>query len=114
MTLGATGTMGTKFQMSERFGTFPAEGAIAAQFRITEVQSAYDLRGLVVFDFTGVRNINASFTNALLVPLIERHGEAALKKLKFHGCNPVVRLMIEGALSLGLERAASHRNREFA
>jgi hypothetical protein len=63
---------------------------------------------------TGVRNVNSSFANALIVPMIEQHGEEALKKLRFHGCNSVVRVLVESALTLGLERTSADGKRELA
>ena len=66
-----------------------------------------------MLDFADVRNINSSFANALIVPLIEQHGEEALKKLRFHGCNAVVRVMIESALILGVERSRESAKREL-
>jgi len=35
--------------------------------------------------------------------LVAQHGSEALHKLKFRNCNPVVRVMIESALGLGLD-----------
>jgi len=91
--------------LAERFGTFLAEGALAAEFRLREIEPFFHTYDCIVLDFSGVRNVNSSFANALLVPLIEQHGSEALGKLRFHGCNPIVRVMIEGALALGLQRA---------
>jgi hypothetical protein len=58
--------------------------------------------------------MNSSFANALIVPLIEQHGDEATTKLRFHGCNGIVRVMIEGALTLGFERAHKAGHREPA
>lgn len=56
-----------------------------------------------------MRGVNSSFANALIVPLFAQHGPVALQKLRFRHCNPVVKLMLESALTLGLE--AAHCNK---
>ena len=48
---------------------------------------------------------NSSFVNALVAALLEQHGEAVLTKLVFKGCNPVVRVLVEGAIDLGLQKS---------
>jgi hypothetical protein len=103
--------MGRVFQMAPLFGAFPAEGCHAASFRLREVEPCFDAQDEIVLDFTGVRIVNSSFANALIVPLLEQRGETALKKLLFRGCSPVIRVMIEGALSLGLQRANENGHR---
>jgi hypothetical protein len=42
--------------------------------------------------------------NALLSGFIEQHGPQVLDRLVFQGCNPVVRVLVESAISLGLEK----------
>ncbi len=107
--------MNLELNLAKDFGTFLAEGALAAAYRLQRIEPFYHAYGEIVLDFTGVRNINSSFANALISPLVEQHGgEAALTKLRFCGCNAVVRVMIESALALGLERATVHSKREIA
>jgi hypothetical protein len=106
--------MKLELNLAKDFGTFLAEGALAAAYRLQRIEPFYHTYGEIVLDFTGVRNINSSFANALITPLIDQHGEAALGKIRFRGCNAIVRVMIEGALALGLERAARHSKREIA
>lgn len=59
----------------------------------------------VVLDFTRVRNANSSFINALVAGTIEQHGQSVLTKLVFKGCNAVIRVLVESAIELGLEKA---------
>jgi hypothetical protein len=105
--------MSKVLKLADTFGSFVAEGALAAAYRLEQIEPFFDAYPEIVLDFTDVRNINSSFANALIVPLIEQHGEDALKKLRFHGCNAVVRVMIESALSLGLERLRESARREL-
>ena len=100
--------------LKDIFGTFLAEGAFAAAYRLQHFEPLYEAYDVIVLDFNGVRNINSSFANALIAPLVEQHGEAALAKLRFRGCNAVVRVMIESALALGVERAARLAKQEIA
>lgn len=103
-----------ELKLADEFGTFLAEGARAAAYRLAHVEPFYHTYDMLVLNFSGVRNINSSFANALIVPLLEQHGEEALKKLRFQGCNAVVRVMIESALTLGLERSQESGRRELA
>jgi hypothetical protein len=106
--------MKLELSLAQNFGTFLAEGALAAAYRLQHIEPFYHAYEEIVLDFSGVRNINSSFANALIAPLLEQHGEEALKKLRFQGCNAIVRVMIESALSLGIERSANHGKRELA
>lgn len=48
---------------------------------------------------------NSSFINALITGLIVDHGEEVVEKLKFHGCLPTVRVLVQTAVDLGLLKA---------
>lgn len=101
--------MNRELHLGPKFGTFLAEGALAAEFRLGEIEPYFHAYERITLDFTGVRNANSSFVNALIVPLVEAHGEETLRKLRFKSCNPVVRVLIESALSLGLEKVRERR-----
>lgn len=96
--------MNHELHLAQKFGTFLAEGALAAEFRLREIEPFFHAYETITLDFGGVRNVNSSFANALIVPLIEAHGREALRRLRFQHCNPIVRLMIESALTLGLQK----------
>jgi anti-anti-sigma regulatory factor len=97
--------MNHELHLAPTFGSFLAEGARAAEFRLREIEPFYHTYETITLDFTGVRNVNSSFANALLVPVFETHGREALKKFRFQNCNPIVRIMIESALTLGLQKS---------
>jgi anti-anti-sigma regulatory factor len=63
-----------------------------------------DHREEIVLDFSGVRNANSSFINALVTGIVEQHGQRVLDQLVFKGCNPVVRVLVESAIELGLHK----------
>jgi len=94
-----------ELSISAEFGPQLAEGALAARFREQQIEPYLPLCEQVVLDFTHVRNANSSFINALIVGTIEEHGETVLTKLVFKGCNSVVRVLVESAIELGLEKA---------
>lgn len=91
--------------LAEDFGPRLADGAEASAYRHTRIDPYVGLCEEMVFDFTGVRTANSSFVNALLAALLEHHGESVLAKIIFKGCNPVLRVLVEGAIDLGLQKA---------
>jgi hypothetical protein len=93
--------MSKELKLADTFGTFLAEGALAAAFRLQHIEPFFHAYEEIVLDFEGVRNVNRSFANALIGPLVEQYGEVALAKLRFRHCNAIV----EGALTLGLQKA---------
>jgi hypothetical protein len=97
--------MNRELHLEPKFGTFLAEGTLAAEFRLREIEPAFHTFDVTTLDFTGVRNANSSFVNALIVPVVETNGPEAIERLRFKGCNPIVRVMVESALTLGLQRA---------
>lgn len=96
--------MKLELSLAEEFGTHLADGAAAAAFRMARIEPYVGLCSEVVLDFSGVRHANSSFVNALITGLLEQHGRDVLKVLVFQGCNPVVRVLVEGAISLGLQK----------
>jgi STAS-like domain of unknown function (DUF4325) len=98
--------MKLELPISEDFGHHLADGSLAAEYRIRRIEPYLNLCPEIVIDFTHVRTANSSFVNALITPLIEHHGEPLLKQLVFKGCAPLVRVLVEGAIDLGLEKRA--------
>lgn len=97
--------MKLELPLAQTFGSFLAEGALAAAYRLQQIEPFFHIYDEIVLDFSGVRNINSSFANALISPVVEQHGDEALRKLRFRNCNAIVRVLVEGALSLGVQRA---------
>ena len=91
--------------LAEDFGPRLADGAEASQYRHARIEPYVAICDEMELDFTGVRSANSSFVNALLAAIFEHHGEAALQKFVFKGCNPLVRVLVEGAIDLGLQKA---------
>jgi hypothetical protein len=93
-----------ELSLSEDFGTHLADGSKAASYRMARIEPYVELCDQVVIDFTGVRHANSSFVNALVAGLIEQRGREVLKVLVFKGCNPVIRVLVDGAIALGLHK----------
>lgn len=96
--------MKLELHLAQEFGSLLADGALAAEFRMGRLDPYADICEEIVLDFTGVRSANSSFVNALVSGFIEQHGPKGLDLLVFQGCNPVVRVLVESAISLGLEK----------
>ncbi len=96
--------MKQELSLSSDFGVHLADGAAAAAYRATRIEPYVGICDEVVLNFTGVRHANSSFINALIAGVVEQHGQDVLKVLVFKGCNPVVRVLVEGAISLGLQK----------
>lgn len=92
-------------QLSDEFGSFCANGEKAAEFRFRTIEPYLQLHEEVVLDFQGIRNMNSSFANALIAPLVGNNPREVVGKLRFQNCTPVVRVLVESAIALGMERS---------
>ncbi|MBJ7390703.1 MAG: STAS-like domain-containing protein [Chthoniobacterales bacterium] len=88
--------------IAEEFGTIAANGEAAIAFRNRNIDPYLSFCDNIVIDFSGVRSANSSFVNALVTGLVEDGGEAVLSKLVFKGCNPMLQVLVESAVHLGL------------
>ncbi len=92
--------------MVEIFGPRLADGDRAASYRLEYINPAAAAGIEMVFDFRGITNANSSFINALLTALFEERGGEILDRIEFVGCRPAVRVLVESAIALGLQKAA--------
>jgi hypothetical protein len=93
-----------ELNIAEELGTHLADVTKALVFCDERIAPGVTMNAEIVVDFTGVRHGNSSFVNGLLTGLIEEHGEALLEKMTFRGCNPLLRVLVEGAIALGIEK----------
>ncbi len=84
------------------FGRTASDGELAYAFRLKELNRCYANSEQITLDFTNFRMSNSSFMNALIAPYFAEHGEKALEKFSFKGCRGTVKVLVEGAVSLGL------------
>jgi hypothetical protein len=96
--------MKLELNLAEAFGPRVSDGERAAEFRMGRMDPYASLCTEIELDFTGIRIANSSFVNALVSGFIEQHGPQVLDRLVFKGCNPVVRVLVESAISLGVEK----------
>jgi anti-anti-sigma regulatory factor len=97
-----------RIQLSTEFGTFLADGEKAAAFRFSRIDPYVHSHDQIILDFEGVRNVNSSVANALIANLVSQSAEV-LPKLLFANCNPRIRVSVESALALGMERLRQKR-----
>lgn len=97
--------MVTEFRMCDEFGRICANGDKAFDFMKERVVPALEHGDTIVFDFSGVRSINSSFSNALFGKMIAIRGKALLDQLRIVHCNESVKPIIESALYLGLQHS---------
>lgn len=100
--------MTLRVQLSTEFGTFLADGEKAAAFRFSRIDPYVHSHDQIILDFEGVRNVNSSVANALIANLVSQSPEV-LPKLLFANCNPRIRVSVESALALGMERLRQKR-----
>lgn len=86
------------------FGPHLADGTAAASYRMSRIEPYIGLCSEIVLDFSGVRNANSSFINALVAGIVEQHGRDVLAKLTFKGCSPVIKVLVQAAIDLGLRK----------
>jgi hypothetical protein len=96
--------MKLELSLAETFGASLADGAKAVEFRMGRIDPYVDICTEIILDFTGIRNANSSFMNALIAGLIEQHGHRVLKLLVIKGHNPAIRVLVETAVALGLHK----------
>ena len=96
--------MKMELKLADELGTHLADGAKAVAFRMVRIDPYVGMNADIVLNFTDVRHSNSSFVNGLLTGLIEEHGETLLEKMTFRGCNPLLRVLVEGAIALGIEK----------
>ena len=71
-----TGSMNiNSINMYSHFGSFCADGGRALSFLNHTITPMVDLDHKIILDFEGVRNMNASFSNALFGNLTRRYGK---------------------------------------
>ncbi len=92
-----------KLQVFDLFGAFCVDAALATQVRSERVDIFLDAADQIIFDFEGVRNMNSSFCNALIANLLARYPEC-LSRIKFANCRSNLKVLIQSAVDLGLER----------
>lgn len=98
--------MNTTIRLSERFGSFLLNGDQANLLRFTEIEPKVSMGTIVEIDFDGVTNMTSSFCNALVATLVAHHPVDFAQKVRFKNCDPLIREMILGAVTIGRREAA--------
>ena len=93
-----------RFNIAQDLGAHLANGEAAAEYSLTQVEPHLAHMESIVLDFAGVRNANSSFMNALISGIVERHGDGVLSRLVFKNCTPVLSVLVNSAIDLGLQK----------
>jgi hypothetical protein len=96
--------MRLELPIARDLGSHLADGFAAADYRRGRIDPYVDICAEIVIDFRGVRTANSSFVNGLVAGLIEQHGPEILRRVIFRGCNPVLHVLVEAAIELGLSK----------
>jgi len=92
--------------LAEDFGPQLADGGQALEYRIGRIDPYVEICSEITLDFSSVKRANSSFVNALVAGLVEHKGESVLKMLVFKNCNPPIKVLVESAIDLGLQKSA--------
>ena len=95
-----------ELHLRDEFGPRLSDGSEAYRYRVSKIDPYLALCDQVVLDFTGIRNANSSFVNALISGLLEQHGGETLGKLVFKGCLPTIQVLVQSAVDLGITKHA--------
>jgi len=94
------------FKMCQIFGAVCGDGTNAIHFLQTSVLPAFAESEVVEFDFSGVRVLNSSFSNALFGNLVKTKGQNVLKSIKITQTTEFVRAEVRSGILYG----AKHLN----
>ena len=96
--------MKLELSLADDLGTHLADGCEAVEYRVGRIDPYIDICERIILDFSRVRTANSSFTNGLIAGLVEHHGERVLRIVIFKGCNPLIQVLVQAAIDLGLEK----------
>lgn len=92
------------FKMCQIFGAVCGDGTNAVNFLKTSVLPALAESDVVEFDFTGVRVLNSSFSNALFGNLVKTKGQDVLKSIKITQATDFVRSEVRSGILYGAKK----------
>ena len=96
--------MKLELSLLETFGSHLADGSEALNYRVAQIDPYVSISDQIVLDFSGIRNANSSFINALVAGLISQHGTSIMEILSFKGCNPLIKILVGAAVDLAFQK----------
>lgn len=84
-------------------GDFAEDKDAAARLRKRDLLPTLAAGNSIELDFRGVTLTTQSFIHALISEALRLHGEPALERISFKGCEPAVRDIIETVVQYVLE-----------
>ncbi|MBO5254871.1 MAG: STAS-like domain-containing protein [Opitutales bacterium] len=88
-------------KMSDKFGTFLSNGAVANEFSSKEVLPVITTGGTIVIDMSNVENMTDSFGNALIANLVANYSTEFFNNVKFANCSDTMKTLVMLAIKFG-------------
>lgn len=97
----------TQIDMQSQFGEFCARGDSAVRLLKCHVYPNVGSGSKIVFNFSGVRNMNSSFSNALFANLVRKYGVGVLDQVEIVSAKPNIKKEIVSSFALAKSRIKS-------
>lgn len=88
--------------LSNYFKEFCSDGEESYRFLVEVVIPEFEKNEKISFDFSGIRNMNSSFSNALFANLIRKRGSDIINRISFSNCGENIKILISTSLSMGI------------
>ena len=102
------------YGMKSQFGVICGDSTKAVFFLNEYLLPSLDEGKSVRLDFTGVRVINSSFSNALFGNLIRTKGRKVLDSMALANMCPIIESEVKSGISLGLKSSNSNNSLALA
>jgi hypothetical protein len=89
--------------IEEICGSFAENKDQAKELRDHFIKPALAKKKSLTLDFTGVDSSTQSFIHALISAVFQDHGEEALGKISFKGCNKALQSLVTTVINYSLE-----------
>jgi len=93
----------TKIALEKIVGSFAEDKDAAAKLRREKILPVLASGAGLELDFTGITLTTQSFIHTLISEALRQNGEEVLARLKFKGCQPAVRDIVETVVQYVLE-----------
>lgn len=87
--------------MKKRFGSFLANGTLAAAFCINDIIPNLKAGKNIIIDMNGIENMTDSFGNAFIANMVKSNGDLFFKQVKFANCTDTMKVLVSLAVRFG-------------
>ena len=90
--------------IKEHCGSFAENKDVAKKLRETLILPSFKSKEkTITIDFSDIDSSTQSFIHALLSDVFRKHGETALKRMQFKGCNKPIKSLVGTVINYSLE-----------